>query len=463
MIPPQELGHSTPPYSMRSRHIGSNVPTDLKWNPTTANRQGNYGPKPYSTLSWRTLPESAPPDFSDRYNLIIANPPYVRHHHIPKHEKDRLQILAQSASGIHMQGLAGLYCYFLMLAHAWLAPEGIAGWLVPSEFMDVNYGRALKDYLLNRVTLLQIHRFDPNDVQFDDTLVSSAVVWFQNRKPCPNDCATFSYGGTLDQPAITKAIPLPELRDEPKWTQFPLLTTRNNGHMVTLDDLFTIKRGIATGGNSFFVLREQEIQEHRLPLSVFRPLLPSPRYLASDQITANADGQPNIEPKLFLLDCDLPEDEVQIRYPNLARYLETGKARFAHGYICSHRSPWYSQEERPPAPILCTYIGRTDTPKSRPFRFILNHSTATALNVYLLLYPKPGLAARIRTQPGLLSEIWQALGQIDISAFLEEGRVYGGGMHKLEPRELARVPADGLLTSIPELREAVGMQIKLFS
>jgi adenine-specific DNA-methyltransferase len=32
-------------------------------------------------------------------------------------------------------------------------------------FMDVNYGQAVKDYLLREVNLLRIHRFAPKDVQ----------------------------------------------------------------------------------------------------------------------------------------------------------------------------------------------------------------------------------------------------------------------------------------------------------
>ena len=72
--------------------------------------------------------------------------------------------------------------YFIAFSHPWMKKNGIAGWLIPSEFMDVNYGQAVKDYLLNEVTLLQVHRFDPSDVQFHDALVSSAVVWFKNKK-----------------------------------------------------------------------------------------------------------------------------------------------------------------------------------------------------------------------------------------------------------------------------------------
>jgi adenine-specific DNA-methyltransferase len=55
-----------------------------------------------------------------------------------------------------------------------MADDGYAAWLIPSEFMDVNYGAALKRYLTDHVTLIRVHRFDPADVQFGDALVSSS-------------------------------------------------------------------------------------------------------------------------------------------------------------------------------------------------------------------------------------------------------------------------------------------------
>jgi hypothetical protein len=81
---------------------------------------------------------------SPRCNFVICNPPYVRHHHIGGDEKDRLRLRVFKSSGMKLSGLAGLYCHFMGLAHAWMQKGAIAGWLVPSEFMDVNYGRALK-------------------------------------------------------------------------------------------------------------------------------------------------------------------------------------------------------------------------------------------------------------------------------------------------------------------------------
>lgn len=41
-----------------------------------------------------------------------------------------------------------------------------------------------------------------------------------------------------------------------------------------------------------------------------------------------------------------------------------------------------------------------------------------------------------------------ALNAIAGKAMLEEGRVYGGGMHKLEPKELSNVPVPDLLALI---------------
>ena len=391
-----------------------------------------------------------PPPPADKLDLLICNPPYVRHHHIPNPEKQRLKARARQAAGPELNGLAGLYCYFLLLCHPWMAEGALAGWLIPSEFMDVNYGAAVKRYLLDKVTLHHVHRFDPNEVQFGDALVSSAVVWLSNRKPPADHAVRFSYGGSLLRPCVERPVPAAVLRRSAKWTRYPVEENHAAATGPVLGDFFKIRRGIATGGNRFFILSAEEIERRGLPRELFRPILPSPRYLAADEVAADAHGNPLLERRLFLLDCRWRADLIKERQPRLWSYLEAGRAQgITEGHVCRHRTPWYAQERRAPAPFVCTYLGRNGTKRGRPFRFILNHSRATAANVYLMLYPTPPLAATLERDPVQARQVWKLLNGISPQTLLGEGRVYGGGLHKLEPRELANVPVPAIAELLP--------------
>ena len=53
--------------------------------------------------------------------------------------------------------------------------------------------------------------------------------------------------------------------------------------------------------------------------------------------------------------------------------------------------------------------------------------------------PNRVLVRAIARNPTLLRRIWESLNSLRIDLILGEGRVYGGGLHKLEPRELGNV------------------------
>lgn len=387
-----------------------------------------------------------PPE--QRFNLVLTNPPYVRHHHLSIREKERLKNKIAHSLLLKTSGLAGLYCYFLLLCHDWMEENGLAIWLIPSEFMDVNYGAIIRRYLTEHVTLLHIHRFCPTEVQFPDALVSSAVVVFRKVSPPAGHHALFSFSGKIERPRQKTLVPIDTLRASQKWTRFPEQTKVETKCELTLSDLFFIKRGIATGSNRFFILNAEQIETWEIPKQFLRPILPGPRHISANIIDAHPNGDPVITPRIYLLDCSVSEETIKTLWPRFHEYIQRGhEEEITRSYIVSHRAPWYSQELRPPAPFLCTYMGRVRNGK-HPFRFIWNRSQATAHNVYLMLYPKGPLLTALNNHPEMEKLIFNALQLITPSHIQSEGRVYGGGLHKVEPKELGRIPACKILDTL---------------
>jgi hypothetical protein len=236
---------------------------------------------------------------------------------------------------------------------------------------------------------------------------------------------------------------------EQKWTLRPARKVDVDATAETrcIGDLFQIRRGIATGNNEFFLVNNETIRTFSIPPKFLLPILPSPRYLKTSTVERLDNGEPALSPATYLLCCDQPPDVVQNEFPGLWRYLQVGMEReIDKGYLCANRDVWYYQEKRAPAPILITYMGRQREETSSPVRFILNYSNAVATNVYLNLYPKPYLAALLRDDSSRLVELYQLLQKISVASIISGGREYGGGLHKVEPKELAAIE----LTPLPQ-------------
>lgn len=231
-----------------------------------------------------------------------------------------------------------------------------------------------------------------------------------------------------------------------------------------LEDFFTIKRGVETGDNGFFILSGRKVRELDLPLEFLRPILPGPHDLPESEIVADPEGYPILEERLFLLDAPLPEEEIRRDYPTLHAYLQSGLERGVdQRYSCRRRTPWYAQERRPPAPYLCAYMGLSwEEDEEAPYRFILNHSRAIAPNIYLMMYPRPALARRLADDYAARVGLWGRLNGLGERELAAREKIYGDGTGRLEPNELGSVPADPVVSLFPDLIPDPATQMNLF-
>lgn len=347
--------------------------------------------------------------------------------------------MAVQRTGLQPSGLSGLYVYFLLLADALLADGAVATWLLPAEFLYVNYGQVLRDYLTTRVTLLSVHHFDPDEVQFNDALVSSCIVTYRKSRPTGDAQCDMSFGGQADLPRKTTRLPIAHLHALGKWTPSHYhVSSEREG--IILKDLVTVRRGIATGDNDYFILSEETVSHYGIPRKFLKPILPGPRWVRDAVIAATPDGLPRLEGFRYLLDCPLRPQDVEREYPGLWAYLEEGVARgVPEHHLCSHREVWYFQERRPPAPFLASYMGRARDERACPIRFFVNFSSAIVTNVFLNLYPTPEFEAILGGDRERMLDFVGALNAIPAEAIFHAGRAYGGGLHKVEPKELLAV------------------------
>lgn len=385
-------------------------------------------------------------------NLMLVNPPFNRHEEIPGAYRKMLYEQAKEQTGISISANAGLYAYHLLIMDKWLCDDAVAVWLLPTIFMQAKYGEAIRNYLLNNVQLIKIHVYNEGVEQFADIQVSTSIVVFRKRKSQDGESVLLSYGDSMENPTRSRQVKREELFES--ISNWRVLLNENaffsaGKKSLTFEDLFEIKRGVATGANSFFVMTREKAKQYQIPDSALKPLLPKARYLKSLVIEAQADGYPDVEPQMVLVDCELEETQIQELYPAFYNYLQSAKVKGNNGtaivdrVLVKSRHPWYKQERREPPAFLLTYMGRNKK-NLPPLYFVWNKSRAIALNTYILLYPKDWLKDKLDQNPKMYEKLLAALNKSAEEILSAGTRIYSGGLNKIEPNELRRMPVVGL-------------------
>ena len=360
----------------------------------------------------------------------LGNPPYVRHHQIDQAGK---QWLAESAArlGLSANGLAGLHVHFLVATALHARPGDIGSFVTSAEWLDVNYGRLLRELVATQLGGVSIHVIDPEANPFDDAATTAAVTCFEvgtttttiRMQRVPDATAL----GTL---AGGRRLPRHRLRAASRWTPLLNNTPKPPAGHVELGELCRVHRGAVTGANKTWVT---DASNPALPRSVLFPAITRARELINAP-----DGVLSTPLNLFAV-IDLPADLDVFDSADRARidrFLRAARHRgVPAGYIARHRNPWWSVKLREPAPILATYMAR------RPPAFVRNTAAVRHINVAHGIYPR-----ELLTKPAL-----DALAvALCAAAPTAVGRVYAGGLIKFEPSEMARIHVPD-----PEMLEAM--------
>ena len=381
-------------------------------------------------------------DLGESPQAILCNPPYSRHHAIPAKEKRRIHAGFEKRLGIRFNRLAALHVLFLVRAIEVAGDNARIAFITPCDWLDVGYGKTVKEFLLGQVQVDAIVLIEESHLFFEGVLTTAAITLMRKTKPTsePTKVVRVTPSPELPNPklivdALAGRIALDEAKEEnvkldpaTKWSR-PAAKPQSG---KALASVARVRRGIATGANSFFVISERERRRLGIPVEQLKPCITSPRVFSGTELTAEVMDALDDDVPRWLVNCPNPDEPK--RDTPLGRYLRKGagkKLRINKGYLARNREPWHRLEQRPNAPILFTYFNR-DAP-----RFVRNRCGAVPLNNWLVIEPHEGIGP---------DALYRALQSESIRGQLDGARrIYGGGLWKLEPSELLDVRVTGKL------------------
>jgi len=112
------------------------------------------------------------------FDIVIANPPYIRYQLIPATYKT--QVLKQHFADVH-QSACDLYVYFFARAHQLLGDGGAGCFISSNKWLRSNYGEALRHLLLDRHATTLIVDFGELPVFEAAATFPAITVW--HRRP----------------------------------------------------------------------------------------------------------------------------------------------------------------------------------------------------------------------------------------------------------------------------------------
>ena len=100
-----------------------------------------------------------------RLDAVIGNPPYVRQEQIRKAKngkapeqgtKEYYQDLVRREAGADLSGRSDIHCYFWPHAASFLKEDGYLCFLTSSQWLDVEYGFHLQDWILRNFEIVAV-------------------------------------------------------------------------------------------------------------------------------------------------------------------------------------------------------------------------------------------------------------------------------------------------------------------
>lgn len=371
-------------------------------------------------------------DWNNKYDTIVCNPPYLKFHN---YENIKTLTEIKKRLNIQLSGFTNIYTLFLLKSIYQLKDNGRIAYIIPSEFLNSDYGKHVKEYLLKSNLLRHIFIFDFKENIFDNVLTTSAILLLAkddnyskinfstitNRKELGNISNIIqNYPNSPGQVELDKE----ELDPNIKWrAYYQKQASKNYKNLIPFNSVAKVVRGIATGANEYFTFNKEKSKKYSIKKSNLLPCITRSKDITSPFFTK----------KQFLMlqkkgaNIFLFNGMENTNNKEVISYIEFGeKNEINKKHLTSKRNPWYSLESRPPSPIWVGVFNRSG------LKFIRNEAKISNLTTFHCIYPVTSLFSNLNIDLLFAYLLTDVAHQI----FSDNRREYGDGLKKFEPNDL---------------------------
>lgn len=372
-----------------------------------------------NVLGWG---EQSVPDF----DLVLANPPYVRFQFISDEDKQRARMISSNL-GATGSSVSNLWIPVFLLSLSKLREGGVFSVILPTEFLTGVSASAVRNWLLDNTSDLSIDLFKPGT--FPEVLQEVLILTGRKKSDSGAGCAEVKFhdhnGGTRTW----------SHRVEPgsgTWTNYLLSAEQNRAfsearRLVEVQQLRTVARfsvSTVTGANNYFCVSTETVEKYGLWEWAI-PMLPRSRRAAglvfdgNDVRSLGESDAPN-----WMLSFAAHKSDPSAHTKPL-RYLGLGKSLgIPDRYKCRVRTPWYRVPVVPAGDLMLSKRS------NRYPRVIANHAGVVTTDTIYRGQLLPGAPISANDLTASFHNSFTLL-----SAEIE-GRSFGGGVLELVPSEV---------------------------
>ncbi len=357
------------------------------------------------------------------YSLIIGNPPYISKKNMSDDQRQKsiklVQLFEQSESLFQ-----NLWVSFILGSLKLLSNNGAIFFVLPFEFLQVQYAEKLRVFLEEKFNTIEITTFQ--DQVFSHIEQDVCLVFLSNEKAAKpyvkyTTIKSFNESSKVFESVIMRNKPLK------KWSNC-ILNDNETDYLNNLSKKYPhinvfgeISPGIVTGANAFFIVDSNVVAELGIEDKIIKIISKSNEikgkfiFYEEDYTDLSDSGK-----KVYLVNLNKIDEAT---FSNeLKTYLELGREKKIHErYKCKERKRWYD------VPIVkngeaCFFKRFHLYP-----RIIVNHARVYTTDI----------AYNIRFHEKYTSESFGFCFYNSLTLALCEynGRFYGGGVGELVPSE----------------------------